>query len=151
VDAAKNAAAKRRFRAVAGRKFELLEQGGKRFAGLSCFCLKRLQGFVALSHELVTPALRVGEDAFLPAIVSPEPGKQRMNRRLLDIAHELADELLLAALRFMRFHSPGFVYGVVQSLVKRQTIQKLIRQANQLFAEILQCGLRALFLTFAGL
>ena len=45
----------------------------------------------------------------MPAIVSTEPVEQFMNRRLIDVAHELADELLLTALRFMRLHSPRFL------------------------------------------
>lgn len=99
----------------------------------------------------VAPALGAGKQS--PAVLFPGAARreQRAYRLGIDVAHELADELLLPANGPVCRHALKVVQRFLKAYVQRKRLPHVVRELCQRFAERLEFELRPLALALAGL
>ena len=117
---------------------ERVDGVGHRRAGTSQGLAKLGQCLVAFACQTVTPALGVPE--YLPrlAIGGREPFERLVDRLRVDVAHELADQLFLAAQRPVRPHRLRSHDRLRQSRLEADTVELVPGQPDEPLAQRLQ-------------
>lgn len=130
---------------------KVLNKLSQRIVHRLCRCLKFIQRRLAFTKQSVAPALGVGKYALLATIIGMQPREQGIDGLRVNIAHELANVLALAALRLVRLHAARLMDGVYEAFFKVEAIEQIVGQSDQFLAQVPECRLRAFSLTFTGL